>query len=197
MEATEWLAATGDKDARSRFAERQIPLVKRVAYATRSRYPARAGIDLEDCESIGFLALLAAIDGYDPERNVSFEFYAALRIRGAIIDAFRNLSPAYNPRMKCRAITVLVGDKLECVDHRTDAEASEVLERTESCLDTLGQLDELSRLVLEEMFYRDRTCEDIAAELGISRGRVYSARRRGLKELKNRLHCVRTGHADY
>ena len=34
---------------------------------------------------------MAAIDGFDPEKNVKFETYAGIRIKGAVIDYLRKL----------------------------------------------------------------------------------------------------------
>ena len=47
--------------------------------------------DHEDAMQAGVLGLLRAIDAYKPESAASFESYAILRIRGAILDAVRSL----------------------------------------------------------------------------------------------------------
>jgi RNA polymerase sigma factor for flagellar operon FliA len=47
--------------------------------------------DHDDAMQAGTLGLLRAIDGYKPEAAASFETYAILRIRGAILDAVRSL----------------------------------------------------------------------------------------------------------
>jgi RNA polymerase sigma factor for flagellar operon FliA len=47
--------------------------------------------DHEDAMQAGVLGLLRAIDAYRPEAAASFESYAILRIRGAILDAVRSL----------------------------------------------------------------------------------------------------------
>jgi RNA polymerase sigma factor for flagellar operon FliA len=47
--------------------------------------------DHEDAMQAGVLGLLRAIDAYQPESAASFESYAILRIRGAILDAVRSL----------------------------------------------------------------------------------------------------------
>lgn len=48
-------------------------------------------VDLEDLVGYGVLGLIDAIDKFDPEKNVKFETYASLRIRGSILDAIRKL----------------------------------------------------------------------------------------------------------
>jgi RNA polymerase sigma factor for flagellar operon FliA len=47
--------------------------------------------DHEDAMQAGALGLLRAIDAYRPDAAASFESYAILRIRGAILDAVRSL----------------------------------------------------------------------------------------------------------
>jgi RNA polymerase sigma factor FliA len=47
--------------------------------------------DHEDAMQAGVLGLLRAIDAYRPDAAASFESYAILRIRGAILDAVRSL----------------------------------------------------------------------------------------------------------
>jgi RNA polymerase sigma factor FliA len=49
--------------------------------------------DHDDAMQAGMLGLLAAREAYRPDRGASFETYAILRIRGAILDAVRALDP--------------------------------------------------------------------------------------------------------
>lgn len=48
-------------------------------------------IDLDDLVGYGVIGLIDAIDKFDFTKNVKFETYASLRIRGAILDAIRKL----------------------------------------------------------------------------------------------------------
>lgn len=48
-------------------------------------------VDLDDLVGYGILGLIDAIDKFDPGKNVKFETYASLRIRGSILDAIRKL----------------------------------------------------------------------------------------------------------
>jgi RNA polymerase sigma factor for flagellar operon FliA len=54
--------------------------------------------DDDDAMQAGMLGLIAAHDAYRPDRGASFETYAILRIRGAILDAVRALDPIGRPR---------------------------------------------------------------------------------------------------
>ncbi|MDX9916840.1 MAG: FliA/WhiG family RNA polymerase sigma factor [Gudongella sp.] len=63
-----------------------LPLVKRVV--GRIDYKDNA-FDYDDLVSMGVIGLMDAIDRYDSSRKVPFEVYAALRIRGTVIDELR------------------------------------------------------------------------------------------------------------
>jgi len=63
------------------------PLVKIIVARMRNKLPSHA--DLEELESAGMMGLLAAIERYDPTRGYTFQTYASVRIRGAILDELR------------------------------------------------------------------------------------------------------------
>jgi RNA polymerase sigma factor for flagellar operon FliA len=48
-------------------------------------------VDDQDLVSYGLLGLISAIERYDPDREIKFETYAIVRIKGAIIDELRSL----------------------------------------------------------------------------------------------------------
>ena len=80
---------TNDKGLRDRLILTYAPLVKYVAGRLGSGLPAH--VDEGDLISYGLLGLISAIERYDPERDIKFETYAIMRIRGAIIDELRAL----------------------------------------------------------------------------------------------------------
>ncbi len=65
------------------------PLVKYVAGRLSSGLPAH--VEEADLISYGLEGLINAIDRFDLERQIKFETYAITRIKGAIIDALRQL----------------------------------------------------------------------------------------------------------
>jgi RNA polymerase sigma factor for flagellar operon FliA len=81
----------GDRSARDELVVRYAPLVKYVIGRMAISLP--AAMDSDDVLSAGTVGLLHAIDRFDPEQGVRFETYALQRIRGAIIDTIRSLSP--------------------------------------------------------------------------------------------------------
>jgi DNA-directed RNA polymerase sigma subunit (sigma70/sigma32) len=66
----------GDSKARNRLLESHLGLVKRMAAAF-----ARRGANFEDLELEGRLALMRAVETFEPDRNVRFATYAAYWIR--------------------------------------------------------------------------------------------------------------------
>jgi len=115
--------AAADNDA---LVTRHAELVKRIAYHLAGRLP--ASVDVEDLIQAGMLGLLEAAANYASDRGASFETYAGIRIRGAMIDALRKLDWA--PRSvhrKARAVASAVRD-IEKESGR-DARDSEIAER--------------------------------------------------------------------
>jgi RNA polymerase sigma factor for flagellar operon FliA len=64
-----------------------LTLVKRIAHHIMAKLP--ASIELDDLIQAGMLGLIEAASHYDPSRGASFETYAGIRIRGAILDEVR------------------------------------------------------------------------------------------------------------
>ncbi|GFN24129.1 sigma-70 family RNA polymerase sigma factor [Thermanaeromonas sp. C210] len=77
----------GEEEARRELALKYLPLVKYIVGRLAVKPP--PFLDQEDLIGYGIVGLLEAIDRYDPSRGVNFESFAALRIRGAVLDALR------------------------------------------------------------------------------------------------------------
>lgn len=69
------------------LVERYASLVKRIAYHLIGRLPPSVLVD--DLIQAGMLGLLDAANQYDERQGASFETYATIRIRGAMIDELR------------------------------------------------------------------------------------------------------------
>lgn len=77
----------GEREARGALIEAYADLA--AAIARRMRVPTGALAGRDDLESAALLGLIQAIDRFEPDRGVPFEAFAALRIRGAILDELR------------------------------------------------------------------------------------------------------------
>jgi RNA polymerase sigma factor FliA len=75
-----------DMDA---LVRKHADLVKRIAYHLAGRLPPQ--VDVEDLMQAGMMGLLEAAQHYATGRGASFETYAGIRIRGAMLDALRKL----------------------------------------------------------------------------------------------------------
>ncbi len=78
-----------DKQAKDQLIVHYVELVKIIAGRLYVDY--NHHVDYDDLVSYGVLGLIDAIQKYDYKKNVKFETYANIRIRGAVIDQLRNL----------------------------------------------------------------------------------------------------------
>jgi RNA polymerase sigma factor for flagellar operon FliA len=88
-EAALWRSWRVDHDiaARDRLVLTHAPLVKYLAGRKIRELPAHC--ELDDLVSCGLVALIHAVERFDPARGVAFAQYASMRISGAIIDELR------------------------------------------------------------------------------------------------------------
>lgn len=80
---------TKDAELKQMLIENYVELVKLVA--GRLGIYLNQYVDTDDLIGYGTLGLIDAVDKFDPNKNVKFETYASLRIRGSILDAIRKL----------------------------------------------------------------------------------------------------------
>ncbi|WP_449434232.1 RNA polymerase sigma factor FliA [Pseudomonas putida] len=120
------------KDAQYELIERYAPLVKRIAYHLLARLP--ASVQVEDLIQAGMIGLLEVASKYDASKGASFETYAGIRIRGAMLDEVRKGDWA--PRSVHRN-TRMVSDAMRAVETRTgrDAKDHEVAAELQLSLD--------------------------------------------------------------
>ncbi|PID43287.1 MAG: RNA polymerase sigma factor FliA [Gammaproteobacteria bacterium] len=69
------------------LVHKHAPLVKRIAQHLLARLP--DSVQIEDLIQSGMIGLLEASRKYDVSRGASFETYAGIRIRGAMMDEIR------------------------------------------------------------------------------------------------------------
>jgi len=73
--------------SKDELVNRHAPLVKKIAYHLMARLP--SSVMVEDLIQAGMLGLLDAAGMYDQNQGASFETYASIRIRGAMLDELR------------------------------------------------------------------------------------------------------------
>lgn len=141
------------------------PLVKRIAYHLMGRLPDT--VQLDDLIQAGMLGLLEAIKHYDAGQGASFETYAGIRIRGAMLDELRRSD--WTPRSVHKKAR-MVADAIRDVENATgrDAKDSEVAAH-------LGiGLDEYHRILQDSLSCKTFSVEElIQGEEGLIEG-VYA-----------------------
>lgn len=78
-------------------------LVKRIARHVQSRLP--ASVHLDDLVQAGLIGLMEAVRLYDPDQGASFETYASIRVRGAMLDELRRCD--WSPRSLSKRVRQL------------------------------------------------------------------------------------------
>ena len=131
------------QDSQYELIERYAPLVKRIAYHLLARLP--ASVQVDDLIQAGMIGLLEAARKYDASKGASFETFAGIRIRGAMLDEVRKgdwapRSVHRNSRMISDAIRVVEARTgRDAKDHEVAAELELSLEDYYAILgDTLG-----------------------------------------------------------
>ncbi|KLV05859.1 RNA polymerase sigma 70 [Photobacterium aquae] len=122
--------AYGYQPSPQAFIERYSSLVKRIAHHLMARLP--PNVLLEDLIQAGMIGLLEAQQNYDPSKGASFETFAGIRIRGAMLDDIRRgdwvpRSVYKNSRRITEALAILEG---QLGRDPNDQEIAEYLEMT-------------------------------------------------------------------
>ncbi len=123
--------------AQEELVVRYAPLVKRIAYHLLSRLP--PNVQADDLIQAGMIGLLEASRHYDAAQGASFETYAGIRIRGAMLDEIRRSD--WVPRSVHRKAR-MVAQAMQEIENREgrDARSSEVAEAMGISLDEYHQI---------------------------------------------------------
>lgn len=114
------------------------PLVKRIAHHLLARLP--ASVQLDDLIQAGMIGLLEASRKYEVSKGASFETYAGIRIRGAMMDEIRKgdwvpRSVHRNARRIAEAIKIIEDrESRDAQDDEIAYELNMTLEEYFSCL---------------------------------------------------------------
>ncbi|MGN6740651.1 RNA polymerase sigma factor FliA [Dyella sp.] len=122
--ATEYLQL--QRQSADELVKTHAPLVRRIAYHLMGRLP--PSVDVGDLIQSGMIGLLEAARNYATDRSASFETYAGIRIRGAMLDELRRTD--WTPRSvhrKAREVAEVVR-QIE-IETGADADDAEVMKR--------------------------------------------------------------------
>lgn len=130
-----------------------IPLVNKIVSRIEINDNA---LDYEDLVSVGIIGLMDAIDKFDSSKNVPFEAYATIRIRGAIIDELRKSGKVSRDRIYKLNEYYEVKEKLEQELKRTPEEQEIIKElnlESKEVSKIYETLHYLSNVSLESVIY--------------------------------------------
>ena len=122
--ASEYLQLS--RESADELVRRHAPLVRRIAYHLMGRLP--ASVDVGDLIQAGMIGLLEAARHFAHDKGASFETFAGIRIRGAMLDELRKAD--WTPRSVHRT-TREVAETIRQIEAETGAEAddAEVIRR--------------------------------------------------------------------
>lgn len=157
------------------LVEQHAPLVKKIALHLMARLP--DSVQLDDLIQAGMVGLLEAAAKYQPDRGASFETYAGIRIRGAIVDEIRKgdwvpRSVHRNARRVAAAIKAVEDrEGREAQDQEVADEMGISLSEYHACLRdassgrlfSLDELNESGELPIQEQEASDNPLDDVAS----------------------------------
>ena len=207
-----WAACRqGDGESRCALIERYAPMA--TAVARRMRVPTTVLAGRDDLESAALIGLIDAVDRFDPDRGIPFEGYAALRIRGAVLDELRRVDDrSRDDRRRARA-TVAADVEPEIGAYGQTLSLDLLLETgdhdwaAESELDDRDDIDDLrwrvetalrclpprQRELLSRYYGDSLTLRESAVKMGISEARACQLHGRAIQNLRRELAAMMRG----
>lgn len=127
-------------------------LVKRIAYHMMNRLP--PSVQVDDLIQAGMIGLLEASRHYDKSRGASFETYAGIRIRGAMLDEIRRSD--WTPRSVHRKAR-MVSEAMRDIENSEGRDARDV-----EVADAMGlSLEEYHKILLDSSGCRVFSVEEL------------------------------------
>lgn len=151
------------------------------------------GVTSDDLYQSGYLALVDAVERYDPERGMAFIGFLALRLKGYFTEAAggRAKRQRQDPIQNAKSLDEPVGENSEDTlsdfvadpeDPYEEAEARIYREQLRGELDkALNQIPEDQRRTLELRFYHGLSLKAAGMEMGVSTERARQREAKGLR----------------
>lgn len=171
-----------DTQARDDLFERHLYLVGQTVHRLWPKL--QFFIDREDAEMEAKLALLQAMESYNPACGTTLETWALPRIRGTLLRLGENAA-----RRKRLAEMLSLDEDLahfEAFVEPAKGPEAQLFTRYEheALEEALDLLEEVDRLVLEAIFHGDLSLGETGEALGLKADKVQRVRNRALKRLK-------------
>ena len=183
----------GDTGSRGALIERYADLAIGIAHCMR--IPSASLADRDDAASAAMIGLISAVDRFDPGRGVPFEAYAALRIRGAVVDEIRHVDERgrADRRPEGAELAVSLDVLLDTGKHQGPAVDDGFTERYEQedlktrIQDALGRLPARQREVIARYYGDELTLREAGAKMGVSEARACQLHGRAIQSLRRDL----------
>ena len=183
----------GDAACRGALIERYADLA--IGIARCMRIPSASLADRDDVSSAAMIGLIGAVDRFDPRRGVPFEAYAALRIRGAVVDEIRHVDERgrADRRPEGAELAVSLDVLLETGKHPGPAVDDGFAERYEQedlktrIQDALGRLPARQREVIARYYGDELTLRETGVKMGVSEARACQLHGRAIQNLRRDL----------
>lgn len=147
--------ATSDRGSSDTLVTEHIGLVNRIARHLAARLPST--VDIDDLLQSGMVGLLEAASNYDASRGASFDTYAGIRIRGAMLDDIRKHD--WTPRSVHQKYRQVM-EAMAAIEKETgrSAEGHEVARRLDISIDSYYKI--LSDSAGSRLFSLEETLEE-------------------------------------
>ncbi len=145
------------------LVEENLPLVGYLVREVLAKVPAHVGRDV--LTSAGMMALVVSAQGYEPDRGVPFARFAAIRIRGALLDELRGMDwAARSVRGRAREVASVQASLAAALGHTPSAaDVAAALGMTLGELDAV-QTDVARASVLSLQGFAPETGAELLAE---------------------------------
>jgi len=188
-----------------KMLEAHMWLVHRVVAPIARRVP--ANVQRDDLLAAGFFGLVDSLRRNGGDNGITFEWYARMRIRGAVLDELRAQdwlsrrardavnAGANDPDAENEGVMWVGFDELSDAEEREhlasyhlDPEAVyEAKETMRHLAVALDKLSERERTVVAMYYYESATFKKIAEKINVSETRAFQIHARALDRLKNVL----------
>ncbi|MBQ7221057.1 MAG: sigma-70 family RNA polymerase sigma factor [Synergistaceae bacterium] len=165
------LCSQGDLDAREELIIEYRPLVLWIAGKMHIYdYELRQDIIQE-----GMLALIKAVDKFQPERELKFSTYAYHKIHGQMINLLE--------RSEKRAPTPVPDEWLQVAEDSSDSTDEDWLNASEA----ISRLEGREAEIVQALFFEGKKPGDVAAEKKCNVSHVYRLRRSAIARIRGWL----------
>lgn len=198
-----WHRVHPDVEAR---AVQHIGFAKQLVTVLMKQLRVPAHVERDDLEGAALVGLWQAARRWVPTRGAAFKTFAALRIRGAVMDHMRAEGPLSRgdlAKVKAgdlsRARYIVSLDEMMKPDGDSDAVAWEPAAPERARLDPLlhdrvadaiVQLPDRDRLVVARYYGGDETMKEIGVALGVNESRVSQLHARAIDRLRESLREI-------